>query len=161
MSVEATAKDNERLVRDYVTALWQDHEFDRVPEFVAESFTYADPTLSEPIRGPREFTAYLRETESSFSDFYVGIDTLVADDDAVLCEWTLTATHDGSMDGIPPTDRRMSINGMSIVHVEDGKLVDDRAYWDMQDVSAQLGLAFPAVVGQLPKLAYRKVAGLR
>lgn len=161
MAVEAIAEQNERVVREYVTDIWQNHRFDRVPEYVTDSFTYLDPALTTPTRGPREFQDFLRETEASFSDFHVSLETVVADDDVVLSEWTLAATHDGSLDGIPPTDRSIVLHGMSIVRLEDGKLVADRTYWDMQDIRAQLGLTVPAIVGQLPKLAYRKLTGHR
>lgn len=161
MAATAIERENERIVRDYVTEIWQDHRFDRVPEFVADSVVYDDPTLSTPVRGPRELYAHLRRTKSSFSDFHVAIDALVAEGDVVAFEWTLTAIHDGPMGGIPPTGRRLQVRGMSIHRLEDDKLVADRAYWDMTEVRAQLGLDVPAILGQLPKLAWRKLTGPR
>ena len=161
MEVDAIPQQNERIVRDYVTALWQDHEFDRVTEFVDNAFTYTDPMLSEPVRGPREFREYLRATEAAFPDFHVLPESVVADDDVVLAEWTLTGTHDGPLEGIPPTGRQLILRGMSTVRLEGGKLTTGRTYWDTADGNAQLGLEFPAVVGQLPKLAYRKLTGRR
>lgn len=161
MATTATANRTEQLVREYVTALWQDHDFERTPEFVADSLTYSDPTLSEPVSGPREFVAFLRDTRAAFPDFHVTLETVVAEDDVAMAEWTFRGTHEGPMNGVPATDRPVAVRGMSIVRLEDGKIVDDRAYWDTNDVAAQLGLDFPAIVGHLPKLAYRKLAGRR
>ena len=158
MATTATANRNEQFIREYVSAVWQDHEFERVPEFVADSITYAEPTLSEPVSGPGEFLAHLRDTESAFPDFRVTLETVVADDDVVAAEWTFRGTHAGPMNGIPATGRAVAARGMSIVRLEDGRIVDERAYWDTNEVAAQLGLTFPAVVAQLPKLAWGKVA---
>ena len=161
MATTATADRTEQLVREYVTVLWQDHDFERTPEFVADSVTYSDPTLSKPVSGPREFAAFLRDTETAFPDFHVTLETVVAEDDVAMAEWTFRGTHEGPMNGIPATGRPVAVRGMSIVRSKDGKIVDDRAYWDMADVRTQLGLDFPAIVGQLPKLVSRKLAARR
>lgn len=158
MATTATADRNEQLVREYVTELWQNHNFDRVPEFVADSFTYDEPTLSEPVFGAREFLKHLRDSEAAFPDFHVRLETVLADDDVVMAEWTFKGTHRGPMNGIPATGRRVTIRGLSIVRIENGTVVEDRAYWDPNDVAAQLGLDFPAVIAQLPKLAWMKVS---
>jgi predicted ester cyclase len=55
-------------------------------------------------------------------------------------EWTVTATHDGEYSGIPPTNREVEISGMAKILTENGKVVEDRLYYDLQEVFDQLGL---------------------
>ena len=161
MSNQPGVEQNIQLIRDYETEIFHEHNAEKIPELVSDSFTYDNPLLSEPIRGANEFAAYLRETEEAFSDFTAPFDTVVADEDVVMAEWTFTGTHDGSLEGIPPTDRRIAVPGMSRFTISDGKLDEHRSYFDTKEWLDQLGLAFPAVVLQLPKLAWRKVNRLK
>jgi len=46
---------------------------------------------------------------------------------------------------------------MDVISVADGTIREHRVYYNLQEMLDQLGLTFPAVVGQLPKLAWRKL----
>jgi hypothetical protein len=46
---------------------------------------------------------------------------------------------------------------MEKFRVVDGKIQEMHAYFDTREIPEQLGLTFPAIVGQLPKIALRKV----
>jgi len=75
----------------------------------------------------------------------------------VIVEFTITGTHDGELEGIPPTGRKLELRGMEKFRVVDGKIQEMRAYFDPQEIPEQLDLTFPAVIAQLPKLVLRKV----
>ena len=56
----------------------------------------------------------------------------------------LVGTHTGTYelpDGtqLPPTGKRVTIKGMELVRVRDGKIVVDNLYFDNMAVAAQLG----------------------
>ena len=53
-----------------------------------------------------------------------------------MMEWTMTGTHEGEYDGIPPTGEEMAVGGMSTVVVEDGQVQADRLYFDTQEMLA-------------------------
>ena len=75
----------------------------------------------------------------------------------MIVAFTITGTHDGEFKGIPPTSRKLELRGMEKFRVVDGKIREMHAYFDTQEIPEQLGLTFPAIVGQLPKLVLRKV----
>lgn len=86
---------------------------------------------------------------------------MVASDDIVITEKTVTATHEGEHFGLPPTGRKDTMNEMLKYRVEDGKVAMNAVYYNVEEVKEQLGLTFPALVWQLPKLAWRKVRSPR
>jgi steroid delta-isomerase-like uncharacterized protein len=48
----------------------------------------------------------------------------------LAARYTVTGTHTGELMGIPPTGREISITGITIMHFEDGKVVER---WDVDD----------------------------
>ncbi|WP_137286673.1 ester cyclase [Halorussus salinisoli] len=134
---EATA-DAERLVREYA-AIWNEGEFSKLSDVVAESFTFTSPTVGT-LQGREEVEAYVREVTDGFSDFRIDINDLLSDGTVVMAESTLSGTHDGEFEDIPPTHEEFEIRDMAKFVVEDGKLREERAYFDQHDFLSQLGL---------------------
>jgi hypothetical protein len=46
---------------------------------------------------------------------------------------------------------------MEKLRVVDGNIREMHAYFDTREIPEQLGLTFPAIIAQLPKLVLRKV----
>lgn len=78
-----------------------------------------------------------------------------------MAEWTFIGTHEGPLEGISPTDRHIAVPGVSKFSISDGKLKEHITYVDTREWLEQLGLTFPAIIPQLPKLAWRKFNQLR
>jgi predicted ester cyclase len=51
-----------------------------------------------------------------------------------------TGIHDGEVAGIPPTGNRVTLPGMEIVRISDGKLVEGWEGYDMMNLMRQLGV---------------------
>jgi predicted ester cyclase len=58
----------------------------------------------------------------------------------VVTRWTGTGTHDGELAGIPPTGNRVTLPGMEIVRISEGKLVEGWEGYDMTNLMRQLGV---------------------
>lgn len=129
------ARDVEREYRE----LWNE-DFSKL-DVVAESVDVSVPSMSDgEIHGRDAFEAYLRELRTGFPDWHVTVDDVLAGDGMVMKEWTVTATHEGEYNGIPPTHREMEGSGMAKILIRDGKMQEDRLYYDLQEVFEQLGL---------------------
>lgn len=135
---EATP-DVEQLMNDY-TGIWNEGDYSKLPDVVSESVTVYDPGHPEVVQGRDAFEAYLRELREAFPDFHVTIDETQASDGTVMSEWTVTATHEGEFNGIPPTGNEMELTGMDKTLIADGKIQEHRIYYDRQDMFEQLGL---------------------
>ena len=80
---------------------------------------------------------------SAFLDWYEGIVQLVAEGDTVAGRFTCSGTHQGEFLGEAPTGRRMEVEEVFFVRVENGRFVD---FWGLEDSLGrmrQLGLLPP------------------
>ena len=67
----------------------------------------------------------------------VGMDQLV---DEMIFSFTHTQEMPWMLPGVPPTNRHVEIPLVAIVVFRDGKLADERIYWDQASVLKQIGL---------------------
>ena len=130
----ATTPDVEQLLSDYFAV--RSGDLSKL-DSISESFTFVHP-LGE-IHGPEELVAMQDEQEDAFPDGELSVDEILTGDDVAMWEWTLTGTHEGEWMEQPPTGREVSFSGMSKTTIVDGKIEENRAYFDAQDVLSQLG----------------------
>jgi predicted ester cyclase len=72
------------------------------------------------------------------------LDELIAEGDAVAVRWTAAGTHEGramegAFAGMRPTGKRVSWSGVTVFHLRDGRIVDDRIQQDLLALLTQLG----------------------
>ena len=67
----------------------------------------------------------------------IGLDRVV---DEMVFEFTHTIKMDWMLPGVEPTNRRVKIPLIVVVHFRDGKLAHEHIYWDQASVLVQLGL---------------------
>lgn len=145
----------EQVVRDHVA--WENGDETKT-DVVSESIDMYNPGLPEGEVHAREPLAkYLREIREGFPDVHFDIEDLAVRDDIVMAEVHITGTHEGEFKGLPPTGRQVEFRAMGKWRVADGKVVECRQYYDTTELPNQLGLTFPEVIGQLPKLAWGKL----
>ncbi len=130
--------DAEQLVIEYVDA-WNERDFQRFADLLGESFTFISPTAGT-VQGRENCEAYARAVVAGFSDFQVTVQEIVADGNLVMTESILVGTHDGEYDGIPPTHEEIEVPDMAKFVIQDGKIQEERLYFDRQEFFDQLGL---------------------
>jgi predicted ester cyclase len=114
-------------------------------EVMDELFT---PELAEQAK--QGFTAF----RSAFPDWREEIVDVVAEEDRVVGRFKCSGTHRGEMMGIAPTGRRMEVDEVYFLRVQDGKFVE---FWGLEDNLTrmrQLGLLPPRPVAVARMLAY-------
>jgi len=135
---------------------WNDHDPDAVVEQFAPGGTYVDSSLAEPLERD-EIADFVTDTVMGFPDVRFEerrVFTAQEGDELVLvAEWTMRGTHAGPFEGLPPTGNELELDGVDVVTVSDDGITSITGYLDQNEVADQLGLTFPAVVGQLPMLA--------
>lgn len=100
---------------------------DAIDRLVAED--YKDHTGGDGDReGYRETLASVREM---FPDLQMTVEDTVSQGDKAAVRFTVTATHKGEFMGIPPTDRKVSWEGIGIIRVVDGKMAER---WNVSDM---------------------------
>jgi predicted ester cyclase len=82
------------------------------------------PELAEQAK--QGYTAF----RSAFPDWREEIVDVVAEEDRVVGRFKCYGTHRGEMMGIPPTGRRMEVDEVYFLRVQDGKFVE---FWGLED----------------------------
>jgi steroid delta-isomerase-like uncharacterized protein len=157
-TIEQANRDSHRR---FAADVWTEHRVEAVPEYVHENCVFYDPTEPRPIRGREAFARHLREAFAAFPDLRAELHEVLAEDDIVMTHYTLVGTHEGPFGRIPPTGRRIELEGMSRVRYADGRIVEERAFVDTATLRRQLGFGFPTVLRTVPRLALRAIRDRR
>ena len=125
------------LVERFHTELLAARDPAVVDAFFGEDFVSHNmpPGFPQGREGVKLFFSTFRD---GFPDVTVEIDELVADGDRVAVATTFTGTHTGSLMGMEPTGRRVSVTGIDIVRVSDGRIVEHRGLTDIAGLMRQL-----------------------
>lgn len=81
-------------------------------------------------------------------DIHINVEDLVAEGDKVVDRWTARMTHKGEFFGLPATGKLVTITGMDIARLVNGKVAE---IWHLEDIMGlmqQLGAVPPIAQGK-------------
>ena len=81
------------------------------------------------------WSGFMNAFTTGFPDSRISIESCIAEGDTVVTRWTLTGTHLGTFQGIPPTGQPVRFTGIELNRVVDGQIVE---HWSMFDKFALL-----------------------
>jgi len=125
------------LVERLHTELFASGDLATLDRFFAPDVVSHDmpPGFPQGIEGVRLFFSAFRE---GMPDVEVRIDEIVAEDDRAAVATRIEGTHTGTLMGIEPTGRRISVRGIDMVRVEDGRIVEHHGLTDTVGLMCQL-----------------------
>ena len=97
----------------------------------------------QEIRGHDGLKRMMVSLGTAFPDKQYTLHDLVAEGDKVVARWTLQATHKGDYMGIPATNKEITLSGIYIIRLEDGKQAEWWLEADMLGLVQQLGVIPP------------------
>jgi steroid delta-isomerase-like uncharacterized protein len=130
-----------QAVFNLLTQLWNTGDSELLPQVYTEQVERTDPNSLQPTRGRQQLAAYISGVHAGFRDFKLEIIGRIGEGDQFATEWTCTGTHTGVFQGIPATGRRVTISGVSLNWMQDGKIAVEKAYYDRLAMLQQLGVA--------------------
>jgi steroid delta-isomerase-like uncharacterized protein len=93
------------------------------------------------IHGPREFAALYERLHGAFPDIKITVEDTFGADDTVVVRWSADMTHTGDGLGLPATNKRAKITGITIAQIENGKIVHGWDNWDQLAMQQQIAMA--------------------
>jgi steroid delta-isomerase-like uncharacterized protein len=87
--------------------------------------------------------AFMNAFTTAFPDAKITIEDAVGEGDTVACRWTITGTHQGDFQGVPPTGRPITMKGIDFSRVADGRIAEHWAQFDILTVMQQIGALPP------------------
>ena len=76
---------------------------------------------------------------ATFPDMVVSTNDMIAEGDKVVSRWTGTGTHQGEFMGIPSTGNKVTVTGIGIDRLVDGKIVEHWEQFDTMGMMQQIG----------------------
>jgi steroid delta-isomerase-like uncharacterized protein len=147
-------EENKAVVRRILNEFWLGGKVGVLDELLAPDCVNYEQSNPE-LRGKeacREWANGVRLANAQgFPDYNIVVEDLVAEGDRVVKRWVFRGTHTGEYVGIPPTGKRVTMRGITLYRVADGKVKE--LYWnyDVFGLLQQIG-AIPAP-GQQPAAA--------
>jgi steroid delta-isomerase-like uncharacterized protein len=135
----AAVSANKEIVRHVVDEVWGKRNLEVVDELIAQNYVGHDPTQPEPIQGREGFKAFVGMYQAAFHDAAVTIDDQIAEGDRVVTRWTGRGTHTGELMGIEPTGKEVTVSGITVSRLADGKIAEEWELMDALGMLVQLG----------------------
>lgn len=141
-----TVKD---VVRRYREELWNRGDLRVADQIIAVNCIYHihDPITSISGMGPERAMKAVVLYRAAFPDLEFTIEDLFAEGDRAMVRWTARGTHQGELYGVLPSRMKITITGMDMFRVVDGKIQEYWVNWDTMGFMQQLGLEPLAVSG--------------
>ncbi|HVS28815.1 MAG TPA: nuclear transport factor 2 family protein [Solirubrobacteraceae bacterium] len=155
---------DEEFVREFAAgyaAAWNGYDSSAMAGLVTEDVEWHDPALPAPARGLAEVQAFMETSWRAFPDLRFSQPDpphISTSGNLVAWAWRMEGTMRGPIEppGFAPTGRRMTVDGVDLWQLRDGRIAHYRAFYDMTDLARQLGIMPPPGSG-----AERATVGLQ
>jgi steroid delta-isomerase-like uncharacterized protein len=126
------------LVERMHAELLESRDVERVSDFFAHDFV--SHNMPRRLRGGAEgVKEFFAEFHEGLDDLTVTIDVEVGEGDLVAVRTTTRGVHRGRFMGIPPTGRSLEIDGVDIVRIANGRIVEHWGLTNMAGLLRQVG----------------------
>lgn len=96
--------------------------------------------LPTPGPGIEEMNNVITTCRAAFHGLHVTVDDIVADGEKVTVRFTARGVHNGEFMGLPPTGRAITMTGIEIFRVQDGKIAELWGEANLMGLMQQLGI---------------------
>ena len=139
-------QENLLLCLNFAQKMINERDLPSAPRFIAADSVHHElgDVPPEYQGGPRAMAQFLNLYLRAFPDLRLTFEDALADRDRVATRWRLEGTQTGPLMGIAPSGRRVSIEGIRIDRIENGKIAESWMQMDTMGLLEQ--------IGALPKL---------
>lgn len=128
---------NKQLVSRLILECFSGGHLHVIDEIVSPEFEFHYPNMPSGLEGLK---AIVRKNNDTFTNWSFKIHQSLAEGDRVVVRWSATGDHDKSFLGEPPTNKTVTLKGISIYQIKDGKIYKDWVEPDNLDFLSQLGV---------------------
>jgi len=96
--------------------------------------------LPTPGPGIQEMNNVITTCRAAFHGLKVTVDDILAEGDKVTARFTARGTHNGEFMGVPPTGKEITMTGIEIFLIKDGKIAELWGEANLMGLIQQLGI---------------------
>ncbi len=128
-----SAEENKLLVRRFLEEVVNTGNLAAAKQFIAP--TIHDHNMCPEPLGLEEYKRHILAVRTTYPDFQVTIEDLIAEGGKVVARVRGCGTHLGKWWGVAPTGKQVTIIGLNIDRIVDGKIVE---HWGEVDTVGSL-----------------------
>jgi len=132
--------DHKAIARYFLGEAFSTGNLAPADEWVGPNWVNHDPGTPPLPAGPEGFKQLVGGYRAAFPDLHITVDDVIAEGDKVVGRWTATGTNTGSLNGMPPTGKKATITGISILTFAGDQVTEQRTNWDTMGMLQQLGV---------------------
>jgi steroid delta-isomerase-like uncharacterized protein len=140
-----TIEQNKELHRRFLQGVFNEGRMETADELLSPSYVFHDAPPGAPKEGPQAVKQAASMFRVAFPDLEISVEELVAEGDKLCARATTRGTHRGTIFGISATGKTVTVTGLTMVRVADGRIAES---WVKNDV---LGLLRQLGANSLPK----------
>lgn len=131
---------NKALVEAFIQDLFSRGDLAAVDRYLAPSFVNHDPPFPGAPAGPEGMRQAAVMFRAAMPDWHSDLHQLVAENDIVVERFTATGTHQGPLMGVPGMGHTITLPGVNIFRIQDGRIVERWGRLDELGLLRQLGI---------------------
>ena len=99
----------------------------------------------EVLRAPEDYESWFGNLFRCFPDFRLEAKDIIAEGDRAAVHWRATGTFDGAgvFEGFKPNGATIDLDGVDLLTIEDGQIIEITAILNGLDMARQLGAVPP------------------
>jgi steroid delta-isomerase-like uncharacterized protein len=133
------SEDNKAVARRVFDA-FNTGDVSSLDEVIAPDAEDHDPqNPNRHVRGPDGLKQTIQMYRAAFPDLKMTIEEQIAEGNVVATRWVSVGTHEGDLPNLPASGRQVTVTGIGIDRIENGKIVEAWGNWDTLGMLEQLG----------------------
>ena len=134
------SEENKALIQRWFEEVWNQGNSETIdelldPDGVIHGLVDAS---GQTVRGLAGFHEFHNQFRNAFSDLNISVDDVIAEGDRVVARCSVRGKHTGESLGFAPTDAPVQFEGIAIVRIRDGKIVEAWNQFDFLAMNKQL-----------------------
>jgi steroid delta-isomerase-like uncharacterized protein len=135
----SSTEENKALYRRWFEEVVTGGDLELADGLLASDYVMHFPGSPAPVdrEGHKQLLLMFR---TGFPDWNEMVEDVIAEGDKVVIRVTGRGTHEGEFQGIPPTGNQVSVTGVGIGRIEEGRIAESWAEYDALGMMQQLGV---------------------
>jgi steroid delta-isomerase-like uncharacterized protein len=122
-----SSNNNKAVYRCFMDEVVNTQQLDRIPDYIAADMIKHTPGLSAGAAGLRQdFESFFR----AFPDMQFTVEDVVVEGNKVAARYYWTGTHQGDFVGVAATGKQVTVTGLDLWQLRDGKCIE---HWNQED----------------------------
>ena len=113
-----------KALMDKYLEYWNTGQFDGIENVLSQDYELLESPNYEPKKGIDLFKQEIANLRTAYPDFHLVLDETVYEKGKIALIWSVSATNTGQ-GKMPPTGKMIKGQGISVIHLKDGKIKNE------------------------------------